>query len=87
MIRLVLAAIVLLGSAVSSWADVIDFEIGSLFLNPGQTGSLEGFNFTNSAGASAFIVVPVTADSCSPLCVSNGTKTMGLFNEIGRAHV
>jgi hypothetical protein len=73
---------VLLGSAVSSQASVIDFETGSLLLSSlGQTGSLEGFDFTLSSAGSAIVLVPVTAGSCTPPCISDATTTLGALND------
>ena len=67
----------LFGSAVSIRADVIDFETGSLFLFPGQTGSLEGFNFTAAGDTGALVKVPA---GCASPCVSNGTRTLVTIN-------
>ena len=79
--RYLLTAVVLLGSAISSRAAVIDFETGSFSLSPGQTGSLEGYNFTVGGIGGAFIIAPITASGCSPACVSDGTRTMAMFND------
>jgi hypothetical protein len=80
--RILAAVIALLGFGLSSRAEVIDFETGSFDLTSGQTGTLEGFDFTNDGvGTSPFILVPVTAGGCLPACVSDGTKTLGAFND------
>ena len=74
-------SVFLFAFGVSSQADVIDFETGSLLLGIGQTGSLEGFNFTTGGQSGSFIAAPVLPANCSPSsCVSDGTQTLGAFN-------
>ena len=83
MYRFLFVAILLLGSGVCVRAEevTIDFESGSLiFLTPGNSGSLEGFNFT-AGGPSGGFITTGNSGSCSPACVSDGTKTLQVFND------
>lgn len=75
-----LLSVLWFGFVVSTRANVIDFETGSFLLSLGQTGSLEGFDFTAGGQASSVLLAPVIAGNCIPSCVSNGTKTLGAFN-------
>ena len=61
-------------------ANVIDFETGSFLLGVGQTGTLDGFNFTTGGQSSSFLLAPVMPNSCIPSCISNGTQPLGAFN-------
>jgi hypothetical protein len=79
----VVALAALLGTALQ--ADVIvDFETApSGVYSPGQSFDTQGFTFTegdNGKNSGAFAFVPLTANSCTPSCVSDGTKTLGAFN-------
>jgi hypothetical protein len=75
--RWFLFSVYLIGFGLSTKANVIDFETGSFQLSSGQTGSLEGFNFTAGGLANAFLLAPA---SCIPSCISDGTQTLGAFN-------
>ena len=79
--RWISLSVFLFAFGVSSQANVIDFETGSLLLGIGQTGSLEGFNFTTGGQSGSFIAAPVLPANCLPgSCVSDGTQTLGAFN-------
>ena len=80
--RSLVVVFMLLGSVIAARATTIDFETGSFVITTGNVGTLEGFNFTAGGPPGATIVVPITAGTnCGPPCVSDGTNTMGIFND------
>lgn len=80
MCRWFLLSVLLFGFDALSEASIIDFETGSFLLSVGQTGRLDRFNFTAGGQPSSFLVAPVPTNNCIPLCISNGTQTLGAFN-------
>src|SRR4030095_3941842 len=78
--RCFLLSVFLFGFGALTKANVIDFETGSFLLGIGQTGTLDGFNFTTGGQSSSFLLAPVMPNSCIPSCISNGTQPLGAFN-------
>lgn len=67
-------------SPVTRAQTTIDFATGSLNLSEGQTGSLEGFNFTLGGSGSGFANILYQGGGCDPACVSDGAYALAVYN-------